>query len=391
MRTRLWSVASDLGIALVGLGLAVVLRLTLLDFKSVDYFAYTKVWYNALREGGFAAFSQGFSNYNLPYLYLLYLIARFLPDVPGLVATKIPSMAADFVIAFFAFRIVRLKTRDAVLPFLAAFGCLFAPTVVLNSAFWGQADALYTAALIATLYYLLRQDGMLSMFCFGVALAFKAQAVFLAPLLFALLLRREIPWRYVLLVPLMMLVALLPAWIAGRPWIDLLLIYPSQAGQYEQLSMHAPSALAWIPESGRFYPYFYPLGLVAGVTVALVIAFGIARSRQKLTPGLMVELALLCAMWIPFVLPKMHERYFYPADVLSILFAFFIPQYFFVPLTMITISFFAYQPTLFGTEPVPIGVLSLVVLVLLALVTRHALVQLFPGGQAEAEFQPAVE
>ena len=44
--------------------------------------------------------------------------------------------------------------------------------------------------------------------------------------------------------------------IAGRPLLDLLLIYPAQAGQYEQLTMHAPSALSWIPDSGRFYRLF---------------------------------------------------------------------------------------------------------------------------------------
>jgi Gpi18-like mannosyltransferase len=383
MKARVWSGASDAAIALLGVGLAIVLRLTLLGFKSVDYFNYTKVWYNTLRDGGFSAFSQSFSNYNLPYLYLLYLIARFLPAVPGLVATKLPSIAADFVIAYFAFRIVRLGSEGKTLPFLAALGCLFAPTVVLNSAFWGQADALYTAALVASVYFLLKRDSLPAMLCFGIAVAFKAQALVLAPMLLALLLRREIPWKQALLVPLVMMVALIPALIAGRPLLDLLLIYPSQAAQYEQLSMHAPSALAWFPSSGQFYPYFYPVGLVLGIAAAIVISFAVYRSRVKLSRGLLIEVALLCAMWLPFLLPKMHERYFYPADVLSIILAFFIPQLFFVPLVMITVSFFAYQPTLFGVEPIPIGILALAVFALLTVVTRHALSRLFPRADAE--------
>jgi Gpi18-like mannosyltransferase len=383
MRARVWSGVSDAAIALVGIGLALAVRLTLLDFKSVDYFNYTKVWYNTLRDGGFSAFSQSFSNYNLPYLYLLYLIARFLPDVPGLVATKLPSIAADFVIAYFAFRIVRTKHEAKTPPFLAALGCLFAPTVILNSAFWGQADSLYTAALIASLYFILTRNGLPAMLSFGIAIAFKAQALILGPLLLALLLRREIPWKHALLVPLVMLVALIPALVAGRPILDLLLIYPSQAAQYEQLSMHAPSALALIPSSGQFYPYFYPVGLVLGITVAIVISLGAYWSPVKLSPALLLELALLCAMWLPFLLPKMHERYFYPADVLSILLPFFVPQLFFVPVAMITVSFFAYQPTLFGVEPIPMGMLALVVFVLVTTVTRHAYPLLFPASAAK--------
>ncbi len=391
MKARLLSIASDSGIAVIGIGLALVLRFSLLDFKSIDYFNYTKGWYNTLHDGGFAAFSQSFSNYNLPYLYLLYLVARFLPDVPSLIATKLPSIIADFVMAYFVFRIVQTGYENRTLPFLAAFGCLFAPTVVLNSAFWGQADALYTAALVASLYFLIKRRGALSMLCFGTAVAFKAQAVFMAPLYLAMLLKREITWKQALLVPLMMLVALVPALIAGRPILDLLLIYPSQAGQYEQLSMHAPSALSWVPSSGQFYPYFYPIGLTLGLTAALVITFGVYRSQAKLTPGFLIELALLSTMWLPFLLPKMHERYFYPADVFSVILPFFAPELFFAPLVMISVSFFAYQPTLFGVEPLPISTLAFVVFGLLTVLTRHALPQILPERPDNPAIAPAVK
>ena len=67
----------DLLIYIAAIALAIAIRYSLLDFKSVDYFSYTKGWYNTLKGDGFSAFSQGFSNYNLPYLYLLYVIARF--------------------------------------------------------------------------------------------------------------------------------------------------------------------------------------------------------------------------------------------------------------------------------------------------------------------------
>lgn len=384
----------DVGLVGVALALALGLRLSLIDFKSIDYFNYTKIWYNALKAGGFAAFGGSFSNYNLPYLYLLYLIARFLPGIPGLVATKLPSIAADFVTAWLAYRIVRLRYERSLFPFLAAFCCLFAPTVVLNSAFWGQADALYCSALVACAYFLLTKRGAAAMLLFGVALAFKAQAVFLAPLLMALLLRRELSWKYVLLTPLVMILALIPALAAGRPLVDLLLIYPAQAGQYEQLTMHAPSALSWLPESGRFYPYFYPVGLILAALAALAYSLAVYRSRAKLTPSLLIQLALVSVMMLPFFLPKMHERYFYVADVLSIILVFYLPRLFMVPVSMITISFFSYQPTLFGVEPVPIGVLALGVFVLLIILGRDALAQLFPTalgdqiGEVEVQLKP---
>ena len=80
MKSRPWILDAVFASAALGLGLG--LRLSLLDFKSIDYFNYTKVWYNTLRDTGFAAFGQGFSNYNLPYLYMLYVVVRLLPGLP---------------------------------------------------------------------------------------------------------------------------------------------------------------------------------------------------------------------------------------------------------------------------------------------------------------------
>jgi Gpi18-like mannosyltransferase len=81
---------------------------------------------------------------------------------------------------------------------------------------------------------------------------------------------------------------------------------------------------------------------------------------------------MLSLLLVPFFLPKMHERYFYPADVLSVAYAFFFPEQFFIPIGMILISLFAYQPFLFGRIVVPVEILAVGILVLLMFVTRNA-------------------
>jgi Gpi18-like mannosyltransferase len=354
-----------------------LLRVSLLEFKSIDYFNYTKVWYGVLKTSGFSAFGGDFSNYDLPYLYLLYLVARFLPDIPGLVATKIPSIVADFATAWIVYRIVRLKYAASPFPLFAALAVLFAPTIVLNSAFWGQADSIYTCAALACLYSLLRRRPNRAMLLLGLAIATKAQAVFLLPFVFGLALRREFAWKYLFWVPGVVLLALIPDLVAGRPLLDLLLIYPAQAGQYQQLSLHAPSALSWIPDTGRLFTYFYDGGLIMATAAGLAVSLALYKAPAKLTSTLMLEVALISTLIMPFLLPKMHERYFYLADVLTIVLAFYVPRYYFAPLLMISVSFFSYQPTLFGAEPVPIPLLALGVFVLLIALGRQALLQLF--------------
>ncbi|HEY9152796.1 MAG TPA: hypothetical protein VIN60_07915 [Anaerolineales bacterium] len=366
----------DLIIVAIGIALAITIRYSLLNFQSVDYIVYTRHWYTYIKAHGFSAFSQNFSNYNPPYLYLLYVIIRFFPDLPGVIATKLPSLIADFVGAGLAYKIVNIQYPKSPIPMFAIFAILFAPTIVLNSAFWGQADALYTVGLIACIYFLLIKKPVWAMLFFGISISFKAQAIFLLPLLFALLLRREIPWKNLLIVPFIMFLSLLPAWLAGRSLIDLISTYPSQASQYQQLSMHAPSLFSLIPNSGRFYPYFYPAGLILAVMVALLFSMMIYKSPAKLTPSLLIELSLISVIVMPFVLPKMLDRYFYPADVLSILFAFYFPSYFYIPIGMSIVSFFAYQPTLFQAEPVAIPILALIILILLLIILKNAVSKL---------------
>jgi Gpi18-like mannosyltransferase len=384
----------DLLIVMIGLAFAVLVRYPLLEFKSSDFFNSLKPWYVTIRTMGFSAFATDFTTYNPPYLYEIYLIARFLPDTPNLLATKIPSLIGDFIAAYFVYAVVRLKHARGPMGLVAAFAFLLAPTVVLNSAFWGQADILFTAPLIASLYFLMKDRKSLAMIAFGISLAFKLQAIFLAPLLLGLLLKGNISWRHVLLALLMVVAAIIPAAAAGRPIMDLLLVYLFQAQQYQLLQMSAPTVYAWMPDTGLTQRFFTPTGVAFTAALSFALAVFIFRSKVEMTKGMLLRLALLCCLLVPFFLPKMHDRYFYPADVLSIIFAFYFPRFFFVPIVIVLASFFAYQPTLFGAEPVPMSILALGMFTMLVLVARDVIGRLLvsdlqsPAPSAALELEP---
>jgi Gpi18-like mannosyltransferase len=370
----------DVAAVIIGLGMAVLVRLPLLDFKSSDFFNSLRPWYVTIRSMGFSAFATDFTTYNPPYLYQLYLIARFFPDISNLLAIKIPSLFTDFVCAYFVYKIVALKypTRQS-FPIIAALTFLFAPTVVLNSAFWGQADVLFTAPLIACLYFLMVRRNTLAFIAFGISLAFKLQAIFLAPLLFGLFLRGKVSWRHFLLVFAVLFIAILPAWIAGRPLVELIKVYAGQVQQYQLLEMSAPTVYTWMPDVGLTQRFFTVTGVIFTAMLGLIFAFFIYKSEAKLTVPLLLKLALVSVMFVPFFLPKMHDRYFYPADVISIMYAFFFPQYFFVPVVVIVCSFFAYHPTLFGVDTVPMGILAVGMFVMLVIVAKDAIMELYAG------------
>lgn len=368
---------ADVAILVIGLALAVLIRIPLLPFRSSDFFNSLRPWYATIHSMGFSAFGTAFTTYNPPYLYELYLIARFFPDVSNVLAIKIPSLIADFIAAYFVYRIVALRYSDTLFPTLAAFAFLFAPTVVLNSAFWGQADVLFTAPLVACLYFLMTRKNALALLAFGIALAFKLQAIFLTPLLLGLLLRRQVSWKYFLLIPLVLFVAIIPAWIAGRPLIDLILVYAGQVKQYQLLEMSAPTVYTWLPDVGLTQRFFTITGVIFTAMLGFVFAVLIYKSTAGMTTPLLLKLALTSVLFVPFFLPKMHDRYFYPADVLSIIYAFFFPEYFFVPFVIIVASFFAYHPTLFEVQTVPMGVLAAGMFVMLLIVAQSALKELY--------------
>jgi len=368
---------TDTAVLIVGLVLAVIIRIPLLNFKSLDYYASLQPWYNTIKHQGFSAFATNFSTYNPPYLYFLYVIARYFPDTPSVIAVKIPSLFADFLLAYFVYRIVQIKYPDGSISLIAGLITLFAPTIILNSAFWGQADSLFTAGLVASLFFLMTRRNALAVLAYGIALTFKLQAIFLAPVIFALCWRGIISWKHLIITPLVLILALIPTWIAGRPISDLLNIYLFQTSQFELLTMNAPSIYAWLPATKMVFNQFYIPGVIAGMIAGFVIFTIISKSIRDISRPVMVELVLLSLLVIPFFLPKMHDRYFYPADVVSIIFAFYFPKFYYVPILINGVSFFAYQPFLFNNEPIPMPVLASILLLVISILFRHTLVWLY--------------
>jgi Gpi18-like mannosyltransferase len=380
----------DLGILIISASLAILIRFPLLDFKSADFFNSLKPWYLIIRNMGFSAFGTNFSTYTPPYLYLLYIIARFFPDVPIVIAIKLPGLIADFICAYFVGLIVRLRFPKGLAPFAAAIAVLFAPTIVLNSAFWGQADSLFTAGLLACTYFLMTRRYTFALLAFGVALAFKLQAIFLVPLLLVLFLRGTISWKPFVLVPVILVVAVIPAWAAGRPILELLGTYIFQASQFQSLTMNAPSLYAWLPDTNQVFNLFYLPGIIIGAAAAFMFIIVVYKSRNEFTPSLLLELTLVSVLIIPFFLPKMHERYFYPADIISIAFAFYYPQLFYLPILIGGVSFLAYYPFLFETWLVPLSILTLIMLIVIGLLVRHASFGLYAPSGPKSTFPEPV-
>ena len=115
------------------------------------------------------------------------------------------------------------------------------------------------------------------MAAFGLAFSIKFQAMFLAPALLALWSRRIIPLWAFFLVPAVYVLAMVPAWLVGRPAIKLATVYLTQSTTYHSLTKSAPNVYAWLPE--RYYAFVVIAGLAATVVVACFYLWSVWKSR----------------------------------------------------------------------------------------------------------------
>ncbi|RSM71467.1 hypothetical protein DMH04_43760 [Kibdelosporangium aridum] len=358
--------------AIVSLTLAV--RLVLVDFQSMDYRAFVAQWYDFIKaNGGFSALRYEFANYNVPYLYLLAMLT-YLP-VPTLLGVKAISILFDLLLAFYTYKLVALKYPRGWVPFLAAVTVSLLPTVVTNGAMWGQCDSIYAAFGVGAVYYAVRSRPWLACVFFGLALAFKLQIVFLFPLLLILVLLRKVPWPGLLVVPGVVLLLDGPALLVGANPVQLLSVYVDQAGEYTRLTLNAPNIYQFLTVTNSA-DLIRNAGVLFTGTLVLVVILGVVASRMTLTIPRVVLLATIFAILVPFFLPAMHERYFYLADALSVIVAFYFPRRLWpVPLLVQFASFFSYTPFLFGRAGVDLKWLALAMLAALVLVTRELVLE----------------
>jgi Gpi18-like mannosyltransferase len=338
----------------------VALRLSWYPFITSDYTYFVKQWMTILASHpGLSAFSQPFADYAPLYLYLLKILT-FIP-LSSLVLAKSLSFIFDIVIAMFAVLFARRVStgsysRGGLFLLFAIF--ISIPSVMLNSSLWSQSDALYAAPVIASLYFIMRDRPLLAAVLYGVAISFKLQAIFFLPILVGYLLQSKEHRLYVFIPFLMYLAFLIPVAIVGGDLSYWFLIYARQSGEYTYLSVSAPSIYAFVnnlPMTAAFQDALFWCGIVLASAWAVTVGYVMYRLRQH-TASIVVLLSLASALVIPYVLPRMHERYFYLADVISCLYVVFMPRRWYLAVLIVFASTLAYMPYLSSQIPFLSGV-----------------------------------
>ena len=321
-------------------GLSLLGKISLLDYVSEWIWMMSE---ESLR----GALGLYLGDYNPPYLYLLAIMSRF-PDFSFLYMVKFVSIGADILLAYFAMKLASFKSEGPVFQLSFFHLTLLLPTVVFNSAYWAQCDAIYAGLALGGLYMGLKKRPCASIVLFTVALSFKLQAIFLLPMLLPLWSVKRLRLRHLLLAPPVYMAMLVPALIGGKTLHSVLTVYLQQANNYAELTMNAPSIYQLMPTAS--FREFNGMGIL----FALALVFCLCA-------------ALMC-LAIPLVLPRMHERYFFLADVLALVVVAYNPKRFYLPLTVGFASYCCYVEALPGPALYPLSYMSLIMIGATALV-----------------------
>jgi Gpi18-like mannosyltransferase len=293
---------------LAGLGI----RLLLLGNLSGDAREYLLPWYQYAHTHGLSALGVAFTNYPPFYSYLLLFLTQFDRVAAPLALIKAASAVCELGCSAIAAEIVRV-TGGGRWPATLAFACVWvAPTALLNGAYWAQSDSMWTLfILISIRLFLAGRNGVPA---FGLAFAIKAQSMFLGPFVLGMVLRRGVHWLWLASIPIIYVLVGLPVLFAGRSLFDLLKIYVMQSDFYNKMTMNA--ANMWV---------VIPIGVKVGTIIGLVAAFiggvllAIQTARIDMEDRERVFIAACASLLLmPFLLPKMHDRYFYAFEVASI-------------------------------------------------------------------------
>lgn len=325
-----------------------------IDRSNYDLTVYLLPWYeHIMTEGRLASLHGNFTDYTPPYVYVLSIVTLTNDFLQPIVAIKLASMLFGLFGAYQVYHIMIGLRKSINYSLNTSIIFYTLPEVSLNNIVWGQSDVMYVSFLLAFTRYILQRRRSLAMIMYGIAISFKPQSLFIAPFVGYLFLydvmicRRFISAAWdLMLTPITYMIMMIPALLAGRSIEDVFIFYREQYNYSPRLNWAAANPyviLELFRQEGEnlstsnltdpslfqklsllIFQYQDMLGIIG-----LIFAFAVCgllvvlfyRSTKVQYPELLIYMLTVSALVVPFITPKMHERYFIAAGVFAFLLA----------------------------------------------------------------------
>ncbi len=351
--------------------LGFMVRWKLMPIESADYWGFLKEWMVRIREGGgYRSLGEQISNYTSPYMYIMCLLSYISNN--DLYALKLVSIFFDYMASIAVFLIIYQMSGNMRKSVMGMAILLLSPTVILDSAYWCQCDIIYTTFILYALYNFLKNNSKWCFIFLGISFAFKLQTMFIVPFLLIMWLKkRTVQLKHFVWIPVIYVISALPAWMMGRDFKDLMLIYFDQSGTYPWGTLEYPNIYALLGEAMPDMRHATEVS-GAGVFMTIIILGGLAyylyTKDVNVTNEMMITLALLTVAIIVYSLPHMHDRYGFLVDLLAIIYGVMNVRKLPVTCGFFLVSILTFMPYLIAVHIVPITYVSMALLGLIIFV-----------------------
>lgn len=306
---------------MIGIGilsvLGMLLRWTGIRYVGVDYENSLLTWYLQLKEGGtLAALADYQGDYNLPYATVLYFLT-FVPVEP-IVSIKMVSVLFDYLEAVLIMKMVRQaageERRD--LYGILAFGLVLCnPLAVINSGYLAQSEGIWAYLALLSFWYIQQDKPVKGMWAMGCAIAMKLQSVFILPMVLILYFyKKKFSILHLFWIPVAIQALCIPAILGGCSFDIAYKLFAHMLGKYPFLYYYYPNIWTFFKEAP--YYQFGKAAIVFAFTALGLFAVLFVQSGRK--PGMReyLEYIVWTTMTCAMLLPCMHERYNYIAELL---------------------------------------------------------------------------
>ncbi len=338
----------DMGFILVFMVIlfaGMLVRMAFVHIETSDYQRFLSHWLSEFRILGLDAFKDNSSDYNASYLYFIYIFSRL--KVPELALLKALSVSFDMVLTLAGVGVISILKNNNVAKLLTVILLWLGPTVILNGSLWGQCDSIYGAFCMLALLYILRGRPVLSVVMAALAFSFKIQAIFFLPVYVVFLIAKKVKIQHALVFPLTYVLTCAPAVMLGMSVSSIVGVYYNQAKQYSgYLNLNAASMFALIPTDANA-PALSTAGIAFAFVFILYLLYVAYYYRNQLSSRALVLFSYCMCLGIPWLLPSMHERYFFLADIMAVIVIMLYPKKWFLLVLTLIGSYAGYHAYLF--------------------------------------------
>lgn len=302
--------------------------------QDMSCFSY---WADSVFEQGFSKFYslEAFVDYPPGYLYVLYVVGalRKLTGLMGVegasaVLIKMPAMLCDLGIGYVIYKVAcRYTKHNYAMLFSALY--IFNPAIIINSATWGQVDAVFTLFVVLMIYFVTEKKLPIAYFILAIGILIKPQTLIFTPVLIYGIIDQvfltEFTWKRMFKELAIGLSAIAVMFLLALPYglADVISQYVDTLGSYEFVSVNAYNlwslfGLNWHDQNDVFIVLSYKQwGTFFIVAIVAVSAWFCLRNKESESKYYLTGALIVSSMFMISV--RMHERYMYPALALLLI------------------------------------------------------------------------